>query len=174
MSRETKEIVEYRWPKKVISSEDAHWSFRPNTDFYSLMNEYSKSNEKEWEGKIFVDGQWVKRRKDLYVKLVSRHPGVSNSWEEYTEYKGEKEANKVEKNTYCLTSYKENNLEIRTFYLTNIDGVNPTRFQRENKKTWKEELESLVSLWNCGELFFDSKRTEKIFFEEYNKLVRSS
>jgi hypothetical protein len=173
--KETKEMIEYEWPKGVISSEEATWSFRKNNDFYSLMNEYSRNDDKsEFENKLFVDGQWVKRKKDLYVKMIGRHPGVFNSWEEYTEYKGRKKANKVEKIFYYLAFYKENDLKIKTLYLTSTNGTNPTKFQPENKNFWKGELERLSYLWSRGKLFFENKSTEKSFFKEYNKFVKDS
>lgn len=163
-----KKLTKYEWPKGVISSEQATWSFRPNNEFYEeLRKRVSEGNEK-FKDKIFVDGQWVERKSDLYVIYSGREPGMFNSWEEFTEYKEGKKPVEKEVDIYQLTSYTKNDLEIATPYLVEIDGIYSSQFKLRNKESWKRELDWLASLWSSKQLEFYNEETKKAFFQEYN------
>jgi len=164
---ETKKIIEYEWPKGVISSEEARWSFHP-TGFLGTPRKFPEDDTNKYKDRIFVDGKWVKRRKDLYVVCTGKHPGLFNYWEEYTEYKEEKKPVEKEVDVYHLISYTKNDLEISTPYLAEIDGIGSSQFKLRNKESWKRELDWFASLWSSKQLEFDNEETKKTFFQEYN------
>lgn len=168
LSMETKKITEYEWPEEVISSEEAKWSFRHKDEFYAQTNETLSKDDDEYKDKIFVDNKWVKRRKDLYVIYTGRHPGLFNSWEEFTEYKGSKNPVEKEIGIYYLTSYIKNDLEVTTPYLVEISGIDSSQYKLKSKEDWKGELKKLTSLWSSKRLEFDNEETKKTFFQEYN------
>jgi len=164
---ETKKIIEYEWPKEVINSEEAKWFFYPTRSLGS-SRELSKDDMNEYKDKIFVDGKWVKRNRDLHVVYTGKHPGLFNYWEEYTEYKEGKKPVEKEVDIYHLISYTKNDLGISTPYLAEIDEIDSSQFKLRNKESWKRELDWFASLLSSKQLEFDNEETKKAFFQEYN------